>query len=300
MTSKNRKHLLFGIILISIAMIFGAATSTLAKLATTLQHHPIDVLFYRSLIPLIGLIVWMAATKKLHLIRTDRPKMQAIRAVVGTFNMLCTFWAYSLLPMAEGSSITFTAPLMIVLLSPFFLGEKPDMGRLLTAFIGLSGVILILSPSGNSTLSILGILMAFGAAGTRVVNDLLLRRLGSSDSVVTTSFWLLVVSTCVMGAAMPWVAHAPTMDTLKLMLLCGVFGGIAQLCNVQSYRMAEASLLTIFTYTSIFWLTLFGWLVFDDFPTMKSLAGMTLIVGVGVFILWKELSKKHHPDSPDS
>src|SRR5688572_5756488 len=109
------------LIVISVFMI--AAMNALAKyLGET--HHPVELTFYRNIIILSGLCAWFHMTRSWGLVRTQRIKSHIGRALVGTSGVVLAFWAVTKLPLADATTLLYTAPLFVVLLSYPMLGER--------------------------------------------------------------------------------------------------------------------------------------------------------------------------------
>ena len=56
----------------------------------------------------------------------------------------------------------------------------------------------------------------------------------------------------------------------------------------ESYRWAPASLVAPFDYTSMLWALVLGYLAFGEFPTALGFLGAAIIVGAGLFVIWRE------------
>jgi drug/metabolite transporter (DMT)-like permease len=79
---------------------------------------------------------------------------------------------------------------------------------------------------------------------------------------------------------MPWI------------LGIGIFAVVQQVTKTTAYRFAEASLLAPYTYTSIVWATLVGWIVWHDFPALSVLTGTAVVIGCNLFMIWWEINRK--------
>ena len=65
-------------------------------------------------------------------------------------------------------------------------------------------------------------------------------------------------------------------------------GGVAQILMTEAYRHAEASTVAPFEYTSMILGIVVGYLAFGDVPTIHMLVGGAIVIGAGIFIVWRE------------
>jgi drug/metabolite transporter (DMT)-like permease len=80
----------------------------------------------------------------------------------------------------------------------------------------------------------------------------------------------------------------PDFTTFSWMVGVGVFAALSGLLSVYAYRAAPASVLAPIQYFEIVSATLFGWLVFGDFPDPVKWLGISIIIGSGLYIIWRE------------
>lgn len=131
-------------------------------------------------------------------------------------------------------------------------------------------------------------MLAFAAAVAMALAMITVRRLTNTERTSTIVIWftgvmaLLSLASAPFGWAMPTGADA-------LMLVCiGLFGGIGQILVTTSYRFADASTIAPFDYTTMIWTVIVGWLVFSEVPTIEVIAGAIIVIGAGVFVIFRE------------
>ena len=71
-------------------------------------------------------------------------------------------------------------------------------------------------------------------------------------------------------------------------MVAGFCGGGAQILLTESYRHADMSTIAPFEYTSIVLGLIIGYFLFDDIPTATMLIGTAIVVGAGIFIIFRE------------
>jgi drug/metabolite transporter (DMT)-like permease len=275
-----------GVVLILTATFSIVLMNTCAKMSSS-AHGPIEMVFYRGLIALGLLIPYMMLTRPLTVFKTKRFKTHLYRAVVGNLGVGFVFWAYALLPMADATALLFAAPLFVTILSPLMLRETVDRFRWAAVIVGFGGILLIAKPSAavlSNPASLIGLAAAFCIALVNIA----LRNLGRTDEALTTVFYFLLIGVLISGPYTLIYGSAPDLEILPWILGIGIFAAIQQVAKTTAYRFAEASLLAPYTYTSIVWATLMGWIIWHDFPALSVLIGTAVVMGCNLFIIWHE------------
>lgn len=219
--------------------------------------------------------------------RSKHAKLQLVRSALLLAATLSFFAALRFLPIAEASAITFLAPVFVVLLSPWVLGEHLRRSRLAAALAGFAGILILLRP-GSSILHP-SVLLLFLTAVCNALYLMLTRKL-PNDSRHTTLFYSALIGTLVLTPFVP-AAIDPSAGSARdilLFALLGAFAGVGHAFLTRAATMAPASLLAPFTYLQILWATAAGYLVFDHWPDRWSFAGMGVIVASGLALAWQE------------
>ena len=220
--------------------------------------------------------------------RTRNLRMQLVRSAFLLAATVCFFAGLRYLPLAEGSAITFLAPIFIVVLSLPVLGERPTRARWIASLTGFAGIVVLLRP-GSSILHP-AVLLLIGTAVCNAFYQLLTRKL-PGDSAHTTLFYSALLGAVGFTLALPLGLDGATALSWReagLFLLLGLFAGLAHWLIITAFLIVPASLLTPFTYLQMIWATLFGWLVFGQLPDGWSAVGMAIIVGSGLLLALQE------------
>ena len=101
-------------------------------------------------------------------------------------------------------------------------------------------------------------------------------------------FWFSVTASVLSLVTLWWGWVMPTASVALMLVLAGLLGGIGQILLTSSYRLAEASLIAPFEYTSMLLALLVGYFVFGEVPTPTVLIGAAIIIAAGVAIIWRE------------
>jgi drug/metabolite transporter (DMT)-like permease len=153
--------------------------------------------------------------------------------------------------------------------------------------IGFAGVLIVAHP-GSSAIPLQGALIALSSAALIAVISILLRQLGRTEAPATTAFWFCFLSTGLTAIPMVWAARVHSGPEWALLLALGFTGAVAQVALTASVRLAPITTVISMDYTSLFWATLFGYVLFDTLPASSTWAGVPLIAGSGLYIAWRE------------
>jgi drug/metabolite transporter (DMT)-like permease len=116
----------------------------------------------------------------------------------------------------------------------------------------------------------------------------MLRHLGRYELPETVTFYFFLIGMVVTGIALPFIAVEPTPAEIPLLLGVGLSGAAAQFLLSTAFRNAPAAIVTVFNYSGIVWATLFGWLIWDEWPLPVVLAGAAVVIAANMLIIWRE------------
>lgn len=249
-------------------------------------HDPVEITFYRNLVALILLLAGLTFLGKLSLLKTQRPKAQFVRSVIGTIGMLFSMWAVVILPLTTATALLFTAPLFVVLLSYPLLKERVGIMRFSAVFVGFMGVLFIAQPDSN--VSMQGILIGLTAGFFNGMVAICLRWLGNTENTATTNFYFLFYGLLGTSLAMPFMGDMPTAETSLLILALGVVGLLSLLLKTQGFRLGPASLISPISYTLMIWAIIFDYFIWQTAPPIPVMVGAVIIISSNIFILWRE------------
>jgi drug/metabolite transporter (DMT)-like permease len=281
-----------------VAVFLIAVMNAGAKSAST-YHDPIEIVFYRGVLGLLILTAWLFITRRFDLLKTTRPFAQMGRALCGNISVVLVFWAYALMPMTEVTALMLSNGFIITILSAMFLKEYVGPYRWSAVAVGLLGALIVAQPQGHN-FNPLGVTVALTAAFSTALVVILLRSLGKTEHTFTTVFYFVLTGTIGSGIYVILNGSLPHPDATIAILVTCVAGLIALVIKTESYRIAEASLLTPYHYLSVVWAALLGWAVFKDVPTPAVIIGSALIVLSNLVIIWRErvLAIRRKVDSP--
>ena len=223
---------------------------------------------------------------------TDRPILQILRPAFLVCSISSLFVGLTYLPLAEATAIGFVAPLFITILSVPILQEKVGIHRWTAILIGFTGVIIIIRPGGEfwQFVSIMPLLGAIFFALFQIFT----RLLSSTEKTFTTLFYTGLGGLGWSSLIVPFVWVVPSQIHIIVFLVTGILGALAHLCMINAFDYVEASLLAPYNYTKLIWVTIFGYLIFEDIPSLEMWIGSGVIVSAGLYVLYRErkLAKK--------
>lgn len=221
-----------------------------------------------------------------------------VHAARGTLLAVATclfFGALKSLPIADAISIFFVEPLLLTLLSAFFLGEKVGWRRISAVAIGLCGSALVIQPNFATVGT--PALLPLGTATCFAVYLILTRKYAASEDAATMQFFSGVFGCAAMTAILLVMEYAqldgmplviPSMTQWGLLFALGVIGAIGHLLIVAAFALANASLLAPFQYLELVSATLLGYFLFADFPDTATWVGIVIIVASGLYVFHRE------------
>ena len=284
---KNNQNLFKGILFFMAAILVISVVDTICKLFTK-ELHAIQIVWGYFIG--INLTLWafffFKGEKLSKLMITDRPILQILRPAFLVCSISSLFVGLTYLPLAEATAIGFVAPLFITILSVPILKEKVGIHRWIAILIGFTGVIIIIRPGGEfwQFVSIMPLLGAIFFALFQIFT----RLLSGTEKTFTTLFYTGLGGLGWSSILVPFVWVVPSQIHILVFLAIGTLGAIAHLCMINAFDFAEASLLAPFNYTKLLWVTVFGYWVFDDIPSLDMWVGSGVIVSAGLYVLYRE------------
>ncbi|RJY08232.1 DMT family transporter [Aurantiacibacter aquimixticola] len=264
-----------------------AAMAVLIKLADDTGVHLLEIIFWRQFVSVPIVLAWAAMAGGMHLIRTDRPKAHAVRAGYGIVGMVLNFGGVILLPLAEATALSFSAPIFAVILSIVLLKETVGSWRWSAVIAGFAGILVIAQPGGND-IPLFGAMVALGGAFMIALISIQIRDLGRTDHPVAIVFWFAVATVIVALPALFFVHEPLTAQQWLLLLGIGITGTWGQVLITLALRYGTVSSVIVMDYSNLIWATLLGWIVFSTVPPVTTWLGAPLVIGAGLLITWRE------------
>lgn len=223
----------------------------------------------------------------LALVRTRYWRWHLVRALMFVAMTGINFWALQYLQLTVTSSIFFTVPIVIALLGSWLLGERLDRGRWLAILAGFLGVLAIVRPGSAAFHP--AMLGSLTNALIYAVFMLMTRRLAAYESPETIQYLPAVGAALLLTpfALAAWQWPASLREWLVACLL-GAFGATGHQLLAVAHRYAPATVIAPFLYQQVFYMALFGYLVFGDVPAPAVWLGASIVVASGLYLFYRE------------
>jgi drug/metabolite transporter (DMT)-like permease len=278
-----------GIGLIVLAVLSFSVLDAIAKYLSS-SLPTLQIVWMRFVSHVVLTVVIFQVWKSPSLLKTRRPVLQVVRAFCLLGTTVFNFLAVRYLQLAETTAIMFAAPFVITALAGPMLGEWAGRRRWAAIVVGFIGVLVVTQPGigGMHWAAIYSV----AAMSFYALYALLTRQLTATDS----SAGMLLISGLVASVAMApaglsvWVMPQDIW-TWVLLFATGAFGAGGHFLFIMAHRIAPAPVLAPFMYIQIVWMIALGFLVFADLPTLSTLVGSAIVVGSGLYILYRERVK---------
>ena len=252
-----------------------------------------QVLFFRGFCGMIPIFFLIPRERYFDFYKTSRPFLHFKRCLAGLIAIVAIFIALRKLPLATVVSISFAAPIFTTIFSIFLLKEKVGFYRWLAVFVGFIGIIIISEP-GYSSLNINYLYPIVFCLGLSYV-AIAIRQLSSTEPVwligLYFSFSIMIISFFTISQG--WLM--PNSKDLFLLSMVGILGGLANLWLTHSYKLSEVTLVTPLKYLALVFGIFFGYLIWDEVPSIKTLVGASLVIISSFIIFRREIYLKKQP-----
>ena len=246
-----------------------------------------QVIFFRGFFGVLLYFLIMPRERIKNFYYTKRPGLHFLRCFFGLIALLAIFTALRNLPLATVVSISFAAPIFTTILSIFLLSEKVGLFRWLAVIVGFVGIIIITEP-GFTSLNIYFIYPLIFCLGMSYV-AITIRQLSTSEPVWLISLYFSATITLASFFTIPYGWIMPDIKDLILLMSIGILGGAANLWLSQSYKFSEVSLVTPLKYLALVFAIIFGYLIWNEIPSIKTLTGAFLVIISSIIIFKREI-----------
>ena len=289
--AQKQDRALFGIILMVIAYLIFSFIDVSAKWLAIAGLPAMQLAFMRYVGHMAistGLLVRDGDLGSLF--RTKYLLVVMFRGSLLMGSTILNFIAVQYLPLTLTSTILFSAPIIICLLSWPLLGEKVGYWRWSAIMLGFIGILVTIRPFDSDFHY--AAFYSLGGAFCFALYSILTRRLAGEISVDVMQFHSGFVGTVVLlpFAILSWQSPDTMMDW-AIMIMLGVFGWMGHQLLTHAHSFAAANVLTPFGYSFILFLTTWSYLVFDHLPDIWTVIGASIIITSGLIIWFREMKK---------
>ncbi len=230
---------------------------------------------------------WILARHGLSGFLTPNWRWHAARSLCVVLTAICVVNALGRIPLADFYGIVFLSPMMLSLMSAVLLKEHIGWHRAIATVAGFGGVLILAGPQFGTYNS--GIVFTFFAAFLVSINGIVVRKVGHENVMTLYAFYPFLLNAIVNGLIvmddfeMPPVADLPLFAMIAILATVGTMG-----FSYGFSRAPETAVIAPFHYTQILLGTLLGYLLFGDIPTFTTILGAAIIIGAGIYLIWRE------------
>lgn len=266
---------------------FAIMTALIRFLAEDL--HPFQIAFFRNLFGFLFMLPWLMRAG-MGALRTTRMRLYWLRAAFALAAMLCWFSGLALMPLAEATALSFSAPLFATLAAIVVLGERLGPHRTIALISGLAGALIILRPGlapvGLPALLILASSVFIACAITTV--KILARTEGTSAIVTWMVIYLIPLS--LVPALFVWTW--PDLDLLGWLFALGAAATVGQVAMTRAYAAADATVVLPLDYTRLPFVALIGWVAFAETVDVWTWVGAAVMATATIYMTYRETRYK--------
>jgi len=283
--AKRREHVPLGILyMVGATLVFSVSSACSKWLVKTYPFG--EVLFTRSLVSLVTLSLFILPATGLAVFRTTRLRHHVLRSFSQFCSQSCLIIAFSMMSLAGAIAINFSSPLFATLASILLFKEKVGLARWSALLVGFLGVLIVTNPGAGAFE--VGALFALTNAILYGTVTAAVRGMTATESAATLTLYQLLLISAFFALIAPIGFIMPTWEDWGLTVFNGVMNAIGQYWWTRSLHLGPASAVSPFFYLSLVWAVVIGYLVWGDLPTASLLVGSAIVVGSGLFLLWRE------------
>jgi drug/metabolite transporter (DMT)-like permease len=270
-----------------------------------------EIVFFRSFFALFVLVAWLWARREFPAaLHTKQFTGHLLRSLAGTASLACSFSAFGLLPLADATAIGYAGPLFIVAFAGLMLKETVGPARWGAVALGSCGVMLMLwehigVSQTETSRGALGAFLALMAAVFVAIAMIQTRRLVQTEHMGAVIFYFQATASAFAAAFMliawSWPGSGGVADFMHAqawmeprardwgpLIAAGLLGGMGQLLMTSSYKLADASVIACFDYTSMIWALVLGAVFFAETPSPIVLTGAAIVAAAGILVILSE------------
>jgi drug/metabolite transporter (DMT)-like permease len=240
-----------------------------------------ELVFYRSLFGVV--LIFLVVRVNGLAVYSPNWTLHISRSLAGFAGMMLLFYVIGILPLSTATTLNYTSPLFLVVLSALVLRERLKPGLVLAVVLGFAGVVLLLRPTFSANQTVAGLLgLASGFfAGVAYLTTKHLGRLGEPGWRVV--FYFTLVSTIGSGAfALAGGFHEIGLEGLLVLLGVGVCATLGQLAMTRAYHEGDTLTVGSLAYSTVIFTTLFSLFIWQDALPIGSWFAMGLIIVSGI------------------
>ena len=264
-----------------------------------------ELYFGRTLIACILLVAYLTTSKQKINLRTHYPVLTILRVICFFFGFSFFYISLTYMSLAMANALFFSSPFFISILAIIFLKEKVGIRRWIAIFAGFFGVYIVLNPDFNNfdykklAPVACALCYAISMTITKITSD--------KDNVYTQMLHLYIGALLISILFFIFTGQGQFSNfndetfqfifrewftnvsyAWPFIIAMGFIGAFSFYFVFNAYSIASPSVVSLYEYSLIIWSIITGYLLFNDIPTIRTLIGVMIIIGSGVYIYFRE------------
>lgn len=275
--SAQRATIIASLLLLSAELCFASVSALVKALSPDVAFE--QLVFFRNVMALVILLPWIFRYGLRQTLTSTRWRLHWVRGLVGLGAMYLFFYAISTIPLAQATLVLLMSPFLIPLMGYIWLQEPVSRQTWIAIIFGFIGVFVFLNPLANQLSPI--VLLAFLAAAMAAMTKTVIRRLSRTEPTRKIVLYFSAISTLVSAIPLLWMWQPMNLLQWGAVLLMGTLAVTGQLAMTRAFATAPAAKVGVFTYSSVLFASLMGYIFFDEALAWHMLWGAIIIVGAG-------------------
>lgn len=247
--------------------------------------------FFRNAFALVIAIITLLVKKQKFEIKKEFGADIFFRCLFGTTGLIANFYAIDKLALADANMLNKLSPFFAIILSIPLLKEKPSKTDVIATIIAFAGALFIIRPTPQNMVLVPSLIGLYGGFGAGCAYAFVRRatKKGAATPVIVICFSLF---SCIL--TLPFMVFRYVhMTPLQLLILmaAGLSAAVGQFAITSAYKFAPAKKLSVFDYIQVLFAAAWGIIFFQETPTILSIIGYVIIIGVAV-IRWEKARRE--------
>ena len=303
-TAKNNQQ---GILFILMGMAFFSIQDALIKFIYE-DAALYELYFGRTVVALVLLIGYLKFSNQKIILKTHYPFLTIFRVICFFFGFSFFYISLTYMSLAMANALFFSSPFFVSILATIFLKEKVGIRRWSAIFVGFLGVYIVLNPNFNdfNFMKLAPVACALCYAISMTITKIT----SAKDNVYTQMIHLYFGATIISILFFIFTGEGqfnkftnPTFQFIfrewftnpsyawPFIISMGCIGAVAFFFVLSAYTVASPSVISLYEYSLIIWSIMTGYILFNDVPTIRTFVGVSIIIGAGVYIYFREKVK---------
>jgi drug/metabolite transporter (DMT)-like permease len=303
-TAKNNQK---GIVFILLGMAVFSIQDALIKFIYE-DAALYELYFGRTLVAFVLLIGYLKFSNQKIIFKTHYPFLTIFRVICFFFGFSFFYISLTYMSLAMANALFFSSPFFVSILATIFLKEKVGIRRWAAIFVGFLGVYIVLNPDLDNFdyMKLAPVACALCYSVSMTITKITSEKDNVYTQMIHLYFGALIISILFFiftGNGQANNFSDPTFQFIfrewftnpsyawPFIIAMGFIGAFAFFFVFSAYSIASPSVVSLYEYSLIIWSILTGYILFNNIPTFRTFVGVSIIIGAGIYIYFREKAK---------